>query len=497
MNLKITSFLVLLFLCFYSCQNDEIPSLQYETAETVSSLLSRDDLNSRIGEIIQTQNAIAWNDLSDLEIASAFYMSDSKIATVGWSMNSADDYEKDVILEIFQELEPKSGDDKQVQIVEVNTEANYLDLKIDNVETLITLRNLPEVIITDVYYNVLSENQQKEAARRIKEAQLDMQQGDAQRVSTGTSSDPVVAANHDFHAAWNDPQLSQSAGNGIKVAIIDTGIPQDDPIYGQGQNNVVSNSRKLGFYKKCEWCWWQSFDGPYSTPDLLFTTHGVSRMREIGNPLNPSNSDPEPLGVAYNATMTSIRAAEYVAFDLLGKPYNNVKGIQRAYEHVADSNIDIVSMSMGSLFDYYKIEQAVIDCTTNGKLVFNAAGTLPVGIILELVFFQSAGEFTVFPARMEQTVACTATNYIGNQPFYSISAFGRADFISHHNFPNGTSSEATAYTVGMAAMIWGDNIGLSAQGVYNKMKLASDSPSGDLNSFGYGRVNMQKYLDNN
>jgi hypothetical protein len=198
-------------------------------------------------------------------------------------------------------------------------------------------------------------------------------------------------------------------------------------------------------------------------------------------------------GVAYAADVRTVRGSHTIWIG----PFSSLMGTTRAYNHLSNrSDINVISMSLGRVFWSDMLARAIKRCTNKGKLVFNAAGTLSdprwlTDLLLALV--NQDRNFTLFPARMNETVACTGV--INDAKTYCNKCHGRADFITEFDSDQGSSSNSTATTAGIAALIWGDNPSMNANQVLNEMKKMAEHQS-KKGWRGYGRIDMKKYKQN-
>ncbi|MEO1450324.1 MAG: S8/S53 family peptidase, partial [Bacteroidota bacterium] len=146
-----------------------------------------------------------------------------------------------------------------------------------------------------------------------------------------------------------------------------------------------------------------------------------------------------------------------------------------------------------------QVADAVVYAHNKGKLIFNAAGT-------SLTWTSWWG--VIFPANMSQTVAVTGvrtgsslqrcnTCHDGSQVDFVVTMqdagnTNRTALTLHTsgNQPSYTSgsSAATATMAGIAALVWGKNLGQNRNQVLQRLKDASQFYPSRSNSFGWGRV---------
>lgn len=463
-----------------SCrQKEELMELQGQDVSHAS--MTRSELNQTIFDILLEKEDFGWNDLNDEQLTSAFLLSE-KMITVAWDENATSDVEKRIIIDFIYQSEGKPVDEEGV-ILEVDDELRLLHAKIDKVETLLGLRRLNETVALDVYYEIFTEEEVEQAVR---ESQQHLPSN-----SQKTNGYPSFFLNHQIDAAHN----AGLSGAGLEIAVVDNGPDTNDPVWGQNGNPHGNNPQpnrsveKRGRYKPLWWWPWASYDGLYNTNPAL--SHGSDMLKKIGNPLGANSQ-----GIAYRADIRSVRGNWWVWIDLPA----NVYGVTKSVKYLAKkSDVKIISMSLGGLVNWVSIRRAIQKCYDRDKLVLSGAGTLPGAHLLASVFGSgSQGNITLFPARLQDiTLAATGirpTNDLNNATWCPW-CFGKADFVAEFN-SGGSSSVSTALTAGIAALIWAREPFLSPSDVIGKMRAASDMPNSPHQDFGYGRINMQTYIDN-
>jgi len=472
----------MLMILLQSCERNE-DFRQLEPQGENHEILSKDQLNQVIFGILEETKEFKWEDLTDDQLVSAFLLSD-KVVTVAWDYSSTTNAEKDAIIDLIYESEKEAVGEQEI-ILEVNDDLKILDARIEKVETLLALRHLEETVSLDVYYEIFTT---EEIENAIRESVSNSQQIEERN----SGMEPVtkdVANNHNIPAAW----AAGLTGSGIKVAVIDGGLVKDDEIFGangssDGNNPYPRSVEKKGFYKSKWWNPFASFDGPYAKSSSFTEEHGTIMMNIIGGPSGPAT------GVAFNADLVSVRSANLVYIDL----YPNVRGVTRSFNHLAgQSDVKIISMSQGGLINWIAIERAIRKCHDNGKMIFTAGGTFLLAPLITTIIAGSPANITLFPARLSRVHSVTGINNTDkiDHAYWCPSCFGSADFVAEFD-AGGASSEATANTAGMAALIWAREPGLSRSEVFEKIKSASDRAVVKHPHFGYGRINMQAYLDN-
>ncbi|MEP2936920.1 MAG: S8 family serine peptidase [Gilvibacter sp.] len=296
---------------------------------------------------------------------------------------------------------------------------------------------------------------------------------------------------HKIHRAWN-----KSTGAGVTVGVIDTGVSESQSLMGSMFNSGDSSGRTVelyGTFIDSPWPWSTNYDGPY---DLC--GHGTSMTATVAAPRNTINM---PTGVAYNASLVSYRGTEDVLLD----DYHEKLGVSDALIALGNnSDVQIISMSIGSPLGIGNVEDALIYAYDQGKLIFAAGGTST-----ELTNWYPV----IFPAYLPQAIAVTgvtdnklsydqcAACHDGAEIEFTIM-MERKNNSSRHaavaGFSDGLydyiggSSVATATTAGIAALVWSKFPEFTREQVLQKMRESSDLyPSRDAN-FGYGNINAFK-----
>ncbi|RZJ65478.1 MAG: serine protease [Flavobacterium sp.] len=290
---------------------------------------------------------------------------------------------------------------------------------------------------------------------------------------------------HNVPSAW-----SLSTGSGITIGIIDTGVSPEQTLLGSSFNTGLSSGRsiqKFGVYVDSAWPWSTGTDG---SADLC--GHGTSMASAAAAPRNNSGL---PVGVAYNANLVTYRAAKNVVLD----GYHEQEGVKKAFTALGNnSNVKIISMSMGHLFSVGKISDAIKFAHGKGKLILSAAGTSTsyttfVGVI--------------FPATMSEVIAVTGVKegsytkcddcHVGDKVEFTIamqraSSGNTVPVVSYYNNQNdyvGGSSVATATTAGIAALVWSRYPSWTREQVLTRMRQSSYFYPNKNSQFGYGNIN--------
>lgn len=141
-----------------------------------------------------------------------------------------------------------------------------------------------------------------------------------------------------------DQQWEKSRGDGVRVAVIDTGCDVNHP-------DIKSN-----------------IDSQFN-----FITDTESAMDDNGHGSHVSgtiaacDNNKGMVGIAPKAKILALKA--------LGKDGGgNLSNVARAIEYAADQNVDIITMSLGSRGSSMRVKKAVKKASDKGCIIFCAAG---------------------------------------------------------------------------------------------------------------------------
>ena len=285
---------------------------------------------------------------------------------------------------------------------------------------------------------------------------------------------------HNIAQAWSNG----NTGAGATVMIIDSGVSDAQDNLGSAFNQGNSSGRTISKYV--------TLPGASSPNDPC--GHGTSMM---GACAGPRGIDGNAVGVAYNANLMAVRAAD----DVLLNTSAETVGVSNAFTLAGNTaSLKIVSMSMGRLTSVNQIRDAIIYAHNNGKLIFCAAGTS----------FSWTAWFAgvIFPATMTQAVAVTGIETNLTSRCDACHSGSKVDFVvvmeknvddhplslaDNSNNPStvGGSSVATATTAGIAALVWGKYPSWTRTQVLDRLKTSANYYPGRNGQFGWGRINAQ------
>ncbi len=479
-------------------------------------ILSRQSIDATIKKQVLETGSFDWSKANTLEVWSALQQSDKAIA-VGYKpasytgdlsqtiqdidLNSPDwKNAREQVLEMVYQSERKrdAGLTKSnLYAYEENT-LPVLYLLVEQKETIVQLRQSGLVRYTDPmgYYpentglfgttETIATMSSSGCGSNVSEPGLSSP-ADFTTITPGAKQ----SWNYGFHGIPN--AWATSTGTGRKVMVIDTGLSPNQSLFGSLLNSGFSNGRTVERRVTLRKPGFLGFGyGSVESSTNDGCGHGTSMA---GAALSPRNSSGGPVGVAYNASLVSVRASA----DVLINESRENKGVADALILAGNrSDVHIVSMSIGNITSNNNVRDAVNYAYNRGKLIFAAAGTS---------FGWSAGWFgVVFPANMSNVRAVTGIQddgsrcdacHQGNEVDFVVvmekDSNGRTQLSTAQSgfAPStvGGSSVATATTSAIAALVWSANPGLSREQVVSKMITSSSNYPGRSGNFGWGLIN--------
>ncbi|GAB2942493.1 hypothetical protein GCM10027048_03870 [Hymenobacter coalescens] len=298
-------------------------------------------------------------------------------------------------------------------------------------------------------------------------------------------------AYHGIRAAW-----TQSTGRGVKMVIIDSGASDAQENLGAAFNQGLSTDRTI---ERLVTLPRNSLFGiPYGAAETPNDPcgHGTSMA---GAAAAPRGTDGAAVGIAYNANLITIRAAEDVFLDAS----REVQGVSTAFTLAAGRpDVRIISMSMGRVTSSGQMADAIRYAYARGKLIFCAAGTS---------FDWSAGWVgVIFPASLPEAVAVTGLKdnlttrcdecHTGADVEFAVvmqrssNNLRPLSLAMSGDTPStvGGSSVSTASMAAMAAVVWSKYPTETREQIRQRLVAASSNATNRSPSFGYGRVNLAR-----
>jgi len=508
-NLTLSAAVVALLLA--SCQQ-QAPE-QIKPAEDPTEALSSQQLDEQILQRLRETNRFDWNEASAHFVWSALTRSDY-VLSVGYgpagsrqlpddaATNPAWQTARETVLGLILAEERKTRPDltlEQLMAFKENT-LPVLDVTVHELSTIKALRASPLVRYAEPMGYEPNRPQQvgSKAASSLSSSGCGNNTPTAGLVA---GSDYTVLSNgsksswnqadqyHGVRAAW-----SQSTGQGIKVLIIDTGCSSAQENLGSAFNQGLSSGRTI---ERLVTLPRNTFLGiPYGsaeTPDDG-CGHGTSMA---GACAAPRGTDGASVGMAYNANLITVRAAEDVFLDAS----REVKGVSDAYVLAGNrADVRIISMSMGRLTSSSQMTDAIRYAYSRGKLIYCAAGTS---------FDWTAGwAGVVYPASLPEAVAVTGVKdnlttrcdecHVGSDVEFTVvmqrTSVDRRPLTLAMSGDDpstvGGSSVATSSMAGLTALVWARYPGESREQIMSRLVAASSNRSARSSSFGWGRVNV-------
>ena len=494
--------LFLLTLIVSCAKEDSMDSKSIVIPENQKTPLTPTQINSKIDESFNATGTFNWR-YAESHLLWSAVVNGNNVVTIGFG-NSKANFERaktsnnakiqNELLAIIIKYEDTTLDKV---LLSADLDLNLIDVLISKQETVIALRQSKYIrYLEPADYNYL--------AARDAQSRSNVGTNSSVGTSSGCGYESEVLASADYttvtpnaKAPWNFYQhnipnaWTISTGRGVTIGIIDTGVSPNQSLLGSNFNNGLSTGRtiqKNGVYVDSIWPWSTTTDG---VNDLC--GHGTS-MASVATA--PRNDRGLPVGVAYNANLVTYRAAYNVVLD----GYQEQEGVKKAFTALGNnSNVKIISMSMGHIFSVGKIEDAIRFAYGKGKLIFCAAGT-------STSFTTFTG--VIFPAWMPETVAVTGVKegatfqacdvcHTGSKVDFTVvmqrATSGNTvpvdSYYENQTDYVGGSSVATATTAGIAALVWAKNPSWTRSQVLAKMKASASLYPNKSAEYGYGNIN--------
>ena len=264
--------------------------------------------------------------------------------------------------------------------------------------------------------------------------------------------------------AW----LSCYQGQGVTVAVVDTGVDLDHPDL---QANIVTG---------------KSFVDGASSPDDDYGhgTHVAGILAAVGN-------NGGVVGVAPSARIMPVKVLDEQG---TGSIYDVADGIGWAADHGAK----VINLSLGTVSDSSTLEDAVDYAYDQGVLLVAAGGNCGSSDY----YFNGCDyqDQPIYPGAYADVVAVASTNSSDAQSSFStqgsyieIAAPGSDIYSAYYDGGYATmsgTSMASPHVAGLAALIWSQNSGWTNRQVRAQIRNTAQDlgASGWDSQFGYGRI---------
>lgn len=271
-------------------------------------------------------------------------------------------------------------------------------------------------------------------------------------------------------AAWQ----SCYQGQGITVAVIDTGIDLDHP--DLAANLVAGKSFVSGTSS--------------ADDDAGHGTHVAGIIAAVSN-------NGGVIGVAPEASLMPVKV-----LDSAGS--GSIAEVADGIIWAADNGAEVINLSLGTVSSSATLKEAVDYAYKQGVLVVAAGGNC--GDSSYYLNGCSYQDQPVYPGAYSNVMAVASTDSSDNQSSFSnqgsyidVAAPGSTIYstypASSYATMSGTSM-ATPHVAGLAALVWSKNSGLTNQEVGAQIKNTAEDlgSSGWDNQFGYGRIDAAEAM---
>ncbi|MCS4305244.1 S8 family serine peptidase [Chryseobacterium sp. BIGb0232] len=490
--MKKSVFFLALFFALNSCTQEELRNENPNIEISQKTPLTGKQINERINQAIKNEGTFNWRNESDHFLWSAVFRG-NRMVSIGFG-SSKDDFDrskssdnKNMEEEILNMIAKSEGIGSARFLLNSDKYLNQIDVTIEKEETITALRQMKTIryvepadyhyFENEVKYNTSAKSSGSGSSGcGFSTATLSAVDYTS---TTPSAKIPWAFAKHNIPDAWN-----YSTGAGVTIGLIDTGVSPDQSLLGSSFNNGASSGRTISKY------------GVYNSDGSSDQCGHGTKMASVMTA--PRNNAGLPVGVAYNANLIAYRAAENVVLETSSEQ----NGVKTAFTELGNNtNVKIISMSMGHIFSVGKIEDGVKYAYARGKLIFCAGGT-------STSFTNFVG--VIFPASMSETQAITGVKEgTSNQKCDVCHSGSQIDFtfqmerasgntvpvLSYYNGQAdyvGGSSVATAATAGIAALVWAKNPSWTRDQVLNKMRQSATYYPTVNSSYGYGNINVLK-----
>lgn len=492
-------FVLAVFLFAMSCQKTEVEQ---------TPVMPKKQIDDEITKTLKRGTVFRWQEQSADFIYSAAMQSDS-ILSIGYKING-----------FVAKTDVQDFDFNAPEWVEVRSTVERIILKYEDAKSMDDLmpqgevKNFPQIIVQLSNADLIRELKSHPNVRFVEPLgyTYDYKDNIAVRSGAGCSGDPdygILAADYDeiqpnAKASWGFAEQNvqeawnTTSGDNVKLCIIDTGASFDQDNLGGAFNQGYSSGRTLQRYSTLYtgmW-WWRELTSPHDE-----CGHGTEMA---GIAAAPRGTDGNSAGIAYNSNLMTIKAVENVIINTS----NEKSGVRDALYLAGGSDVDIISMSIGTPFYSSTVADGIFYAYNRNKLMFAAAGTS---------LSWTSWYPVIFPANMSETNACTGvkdlnhyqkctTCHSGSEVMFTAPVERSADsdrsIISlalYSDQPNktGASSGSTATTAGIAALVLSKYPNMSREDLVQRLKESGEFYGNVHANLGYGVVSAELAVSNN
>ncbi|MDQ8734837.1 S8 family peptidase [Paenibacillus sp. LHD-38] len=284
-------------------------------------------------------------------------------------------------------------------------------------------------------------------------------EGDTSTPTTQQSEDDLYTDNIKKVGAW-EAHNEGFYGEGIKVAVLDTGIDKESP--------ELQIAGGISF-------------APEESDYDDFNGHGTA----VSGIISAIQDDRGFIGISPSIELYAVKVLNTEG---IGTYSQAIQGIDWAI----DQSMNVISMSFGNTADSQALQQAITAADSQGILIVAAAGNQGIGEETEL-----------YPARYSQVLSAGAINETNQRASFS-STGSQLDLVApgsnilsiglngESTTQSGTSM-AAPHVTGAAAALWASDPTLTNQDVKQKL-LDTATSLGEPNEYGKGLVNLAKAL---
>jgi len=260
---------------------------------------------------------------------------------------------------------------------------------------------------------------------------------------------------------------SDKNGEGIKIAIIDTGIDKDHPDL---DDNLVNG---VNFVSKPSW----------RTPDPNKWDDDNGHGTHVAGIIAAEDNNTGVVGVAPGAALYALKV-----LDRTGSGY--VSDVVAAIQWATQNDIQVINMSLGGAYDIFLDAACLLAYYSDGLLLVAAAGN---------------GGSVIYPAAYLSVIAVSATNSADELAWFSsigdeveLAAPGVDIYSTYKDGGYATksgTSMASPHVAGVAALVWADNTGWENDDVRIRLQNTAEDIGLLSTEQGYGLVNADEAVE--